>query len=70
MEYLKKKWFPYDDWSQRVAFRCDFCNHIEGVNGIYLYWETPEDILGSKIENPSYLICKSCEEKYDNENSD
>jgi len=61
LEYLKKKWAPYDSWSRRVAFRCDFCNHIEGVNGIYLYWRD-ESI---KLDVPSYLICITCEEEYD-----
>jgi hypothetical protein len=64
LEYLKKKWAPYDNWSQRVAFRCDFCNHIEGVNGIYLYWINKQ----TGDENPSYLICKDCSKQYDKEN--
>jgi transcription elongation factor Elf1 len=64
MEYSKKNWAPYDDWSQRVAFICDFCNHVEGVKGIYLVWYNSF----TNQEQPSYLICGSCEKKYDSEN--
>jgi len=64
MEYLKQKWAPYDEWSQRVAFKCDFCNHIEGVSGYYLYWIN--NTTGDK--HASYLICSDCCKQYDKEN--